>query len=60
MRYGLNCIVSDIPANREVALDVSRYFRPGDIEKLSAKIAEFTGRPLSPAERTVSGRTHRP
>lgn len=53
MSYGLNCIVSDIPANREVALDASRYFQPGDIEGLAARLSEFTRRPLSPSERAT-------
>ncbi|NTV30258.1 MAG: glycosyltransferase family 4 protein, partial [Candidatus Omnitrophica bacterium] len=51
MSYGLNCIVSDIPANREVALSAERYFQPGDIDGMAAKMAEFVQRPLSVRER---------
>lgn len=41
MSYGLSCIASDIPANREVGLTVDRFFKAGDIEALAAKINEF-------------------
>lgn len=51
LSYGLSCIVSDIPANREVDLDASRYFKPGDIEGISAKIREFIQNPLDARER---------
>lgn len=32
LSYGLQSVVSDIPANREVALDADRYFCCGDVE----------------------------
>ena len=51
MSYGLSCVVSDIPANREVVLGHDRYFAPGDIEGIAAKIREFTGKPLDAKER---------
>jgi len=41
MSYGLSCIASDIPANREVSLAENRYFKAGDIEGLRKKIEEF-------------------
>ena len=47
MSYGLSCIVSDIPANREVELAEDRYFAPGDIKGLSAKLEEFIARTLT-------------
>jgi glycosyltransferase involved in cell wall biosynthesis len=47
MSYGLSCIVSDIPANREVALSEERYFKAGDIEGLSAKIKQFAAKPMT-------------
>lgn len=47
LSYGLNCIVSDIPANRVVDLNNDRYFKPGDIEGMAAKIDEFIKKPLS-------------
>ena len=51
MSYGLSCIVSDIPANREVDLGSDRHFKPGDIEGLAAKINEFIDRPLIQEEK---------
>ena len=51
MGYGLSCAVSDIPANREVGLDPARYFKPGDVDGLAAKIREFSVRPLSVEEK---------
>ena len=50
MSYGLSCIVSDIPANREVELAQERYFKPGDVEGLTSKIREFIDKPLSDEE----------
>ena len=53
MSYGLSCIVSDIPANREVGLAENRYFKAGDIESLRRKIKEFIASgPLGGQERT--------
>ncbi|MFA5163963.1 MAG: glycosyltransferase family 4 protein [Candidatus Omnitrophota bacterium] len=52
MSYGLSCIVSDIPANREVGLAEERYFNPGDIKGLSDKIREFAAKPLSEEEKS--------
>ncbi len=51
MSYGLSCVVSGIPANREVGLMEDRYFKPGDIDALSKKIKEFMKRPMSEDER---------
>jgi len=51
MSYGLSRIVSDIPANRNVDLDGSRYFNPGDIEGMAAKMNEFIDRSLSQEEK---------
>ena len=51
MSYGLSCIVSDIPANREVGLSDERYFKPGDIEQLKLKITEYINKPLSVSEK---------
>jgi glycosyltransferase involved in cell wall biosynthesis len=47
MSYGLSCVVSDIPANREVALNDDRYFKPGDVAAISSKISEFIAKPFS-------------
>jgi glycosyltransferase involved in cell wall biosynthesis len=45
MSYGLSCIASDIPANRNVELGDDRFFKAGDINMLSRKIADFIQRP---------------
>ena len=47
MSFGLSCLVSDIPANREVKLPEDRYFAPGEIDLLSTKLSQFMTRPLS-------------
>jgi len=50
MSYGLSCIVSDIPANKEVGLPENRYFAPGDVNAMVEKIREFVDKPLGPDE----------
>jgi len=52
MSYGLSCVVSDIPANREVGLQEDRYFKAGNIQQLAEKIIEFISKPLSPDEKS--------
>jgi len=52
MSYGLSCVVSDIPANREVALADGRYFKAGDIAGMSAKIREYAEKPMSEEEKS--------
>jgi glycosyltransferase involved in cell wall biosynthesis len=51
MSYGLSCIASDIPANRNVELSKERFFKPGDIISISAKIQEFINKPFGEQER---------
>ncbi len=51
MSYGLSCIVSDIPANREVGLRNDRYFEPGNINQLKLKMVEFLNKPLGKSEK---------
>lgn len=46
MSYGLSCIVSDIPANREVQLSQDRYFKAGDMRAMAQKIREFMQKPM--------------
>lgn len=53
MSYGLSCLASDIPANRNVGLDSGRYFRVGDIEGLSRMLLECIRQPLGDAERST-------
>ncbi len=51
MSYGLSCIASDIPANKDVGLLAEdRFFKAGDINGLAKKINEFVVKPLSEEE----------
>jgi glycosyltransferase involved in cell wall biosynthesis len=52
LSYGLSCLVSDIPANREVALEGRRYFKPGDIGGMATIIREFLPLPLTAQEKS--------
>ena len=51
MSYGLSCIASNIPGNKNVELDGDRYFEPGDVKGLAEKIRKFVNQPLSYEER---------
>ena len=51
MSYGLSCIASDIPANRNVELSEDRFFKAGDVKALAIKIKEFIDKPLSEEDR---------
>ncbi len=53
MSYGLSCIVSDIPANRNVNLPDNRHFLPGDISGLSKKLLEFSQKNFSLDEKNL-------
>ena len=44
MSYGLSCIASDIPANRNVELSEDRFVEPGKINLLNAKMKVFMNR----------------
>lgn len=41
MSYGLSCVVSDIPANRNIDLSEDRFFEPGNAKLLNEKLKEF-------------------
>ncbi len=41
MSYGLSCILSDIPANREMALQEDRYFKAGDVLGMAEKLEHY-------------------
>jgi len=47
LSYGLPCIASDIPANKNVNIHPSHFFKVGNIDDLSLKIARFSSEPLS-------------
>lgn len=51
LSYGSSCLVSDIPANREVNLEEERYFKPGDIDGMARKIREFVDQPPTEEQR---------
>jgi glycosyltransferase involved in cell wall biosynthesis len=53
LSYGLSCVVSDIPANRNVSLPDARFFDPGNIPVLAKKINDFCLRPLTVEERAA-------
>lgn len=50
MSYGLPCLVTDIPANRNLGLQGERFFKAGDINKLSERIVECIHAPISQDE----------
>lgn len=47
MSYRLPVVVSDIPANKEVALPSSDYFRVGDVDALAGKLASIVNAPTA-------------
>jgi len=49
--FGLSCIASDIPANKEVGLSEERFFKAGDVEALAEKMKEFADRPFKEEEK---------
>lgn len=56
MSYGLSCVVSDIPANREVGLAEERYFKPGDVQALFNKMVEYSQKPLDEVQKEAQRR----
>ena len=53
MSYGLSCIASDIPGNRNVGLADDRYFKAGDSETLCANLRKFTIKPFTEEEKRI-------
>lgn len=47
MSYKLPVVVSDIPANKEVALPSSNYFKVGDVDALADKLAAIVSTPTA-------------
>ena len=45
MSYGLSCIASDIPANRNIDMVENRFFSAGDISMLSDSMLNFINEP---------------
>jgi glycosyltransferase involved in cell wall biosynthesis len=53
MSYGLPCIVSDIPANRNLRFPDSRFFKAGDVSALRKKITEFMEHPSAHEKKII-------
>ena len=51
MSYGLDCIASGIPANRNIPFGEDRFFEPGNIAQMSALMARRIEAPLSEEEK---------
>jgi glycosyltransferase involved in cell wall biosynthesis len=51
LSYGLSCIASDIPANRNMNLAEERFFKPGDERMLSEMLKRYVPKPLSEEEK---------
>ena len=51
MSFGLSCLASDIPANRELGLADEHYFKAGDSDELFKKLCEFVQKPLDEIKR---------
>jgi len=47
LSYGLSCIASDIPANKNVKLSDDRYFKAGNTNALAQKIQSFIEKPIT-------------
>lgn len=52
MSYGLSCIASGIPANRNIPLGEDRFFGPGNVGQMAATIGKVMDTPLSEKEKT--------
>lgn len=51
LSYGLSCLASDIPSNREAGLSEDRLFKKADSKALANKIKEFIDKPFREEER---------
>jgi glycosyltransferase involved in cell wall biosynthesis len=51
MSYGLSCIASDIPANRNIKLSEERYFKVGDIQQIINRINKYIYEPWTEKDR---------
>ena len=54
MSNGVEVVVSDIPANLEVGLDMDCYFPVGDIEALAQKLDKIAALPLKHTDYDMS------
>ena len=51
MSYGLSCLASSIPANKNVELEEDRFFQAGDIEALADKLKVYTKKSWAESDR---------
>ena len=58
MSYNLPILLSDIPANKEVAIS-EETFPAGNVEELSKKLQSFIKNPLSLSSSQISGKKKR-
>ncbi len=54
MSYNLPVLVSDIPANKEVAIPDDRYFKTGDLESLAEKLGGILEQKFEPVHYDMS------
>lgn len=54
MSYKLPVLVSDIPANKEVAIPEDRYFKTGDLESLTEKLKTILAQKYEPVNYDMS------
>jgi len=52
MSFGLNCLISDIAATREIPFPEINYFKPGDVNLLAVKLMEFSQYNMSNQEKS--------
>ena len=53
MSYGLSCLASDIPANKNIELAEDRFFKAGNVKALSEKIKKFINKPWDEEDRKL-------
>lgn len=54
LSYGLPVVASDIPANVEVGLGAEHYFPLGNVDRLAARLGEFSAQPIDAASREAT------
>jgi glycosyltransferase involved in cell wall biosynthesis len=52
MSFGLNCLISDLEATREIPFMEKNYFKPGDVNSLSEKLMQFSRSTISNQEKS--------
>ena len=52
LSYGLPCLVSDIPSNRALDIEMTRYFKVGSVEHLAEQLVQHSLTPYTAERRT--------